>query len=255
MASSASRTELDQPLIGLSTYVETVRLGARDQPAALVPDSYVSAVGGADGCAVLLPPSPQGLVRVLSALDGLVLTGGPDLDPSLYGATAHKETDWPRKERDAWELALCNGALEMNLPLLAICRGLQVLNVSLGGSLHQHLPEVVGHESHRSAPGSTTRSRVVLDPLSVVASVLGAETEGLCRHHQAVDRLGDGLRAVGFAADGTVEAVEVPGRAFAVGVQWHPEDNCSDDRLFVALVAAAGAYRDAYGAGTRGAGG
>ncbi len=254
MASSASGTELDQPLIGLSTYVETVRLGARDQPVALVPDSYVRAVAGANGCAVLLPPSPRGLVRALSAVDGLVLTGGPDLDPGLYGATAHKETDWPGKERDAWELALCRGALEMNLPLLAICRGLQVLNVGMGGSLHQHLPDVVGHESHRSA-GSATRNRVVLDPLSVVGSVLGAETEGLCRHHQATDRLGDGLRAVGFAADGTVEAVEVPGRAFAVGVQWHPEDNCADGRLFVALVAAAGAYRDAYGARTHGTGG
>jgi gamma-glutamyl-gamma-aminobutyrate hydrolase PuuD len=251
VVSPTSDTEVDLPVIGLSTYVETASFGGRDRPAALLPQSYVSAIAGAYGCVVLLPPSPRGLVPLLSALDGLVLTGGPDLDPRLYGAAAHKETDRPRKERDAWELALCRGALEMNLPLLAICRGMQVLNVSLGGSLYQHLPEVVGHESHRTAPGSGTRNRVLLDPLSIVGSVLGKETEGLCRHHQAVDRLGDGLRAVGLADDGTVEAVEVAGRPFAVGVQWHPEDDCADDRLFVAFVAAAGAYRGAFGAHTR----
>jgi putative glutamine amidotransferase len=139
-------------------------------------------------------------------------------------------------------MALCRGALQGRVPLLAICRGLQMLNVSLGGTLHQHLPEVVGHDAHRAVLGQMTPNRVALEPGSAVGSVLGAETEGRCHHHQGVDRLADGLRAVGFAGDGTVEAVEVAGAGFAIGVQWHPEENPADPRLFMALVEAAGHY-------------
>ncbi|HUC14620.1 MAG TPA: gamma-glutamyl-gamma-aminobutyrate hydrolase family protein, partial [Acidimicrobiales bacterium] len=148
--------------------------------------------------------------------------------------------------------ALCRGALERELPLLAICRGLQVLNVSMGGTLHQHLPDVVGGDAHRSAPGQMTANRVTLNTGSAVGSILGsilgAETEGSCHHHQAIDRLGRGVQAVGFAGDGTVEAIEVQGNDFAIGVQWHPEDDQDDDRLFVALVEAASRYRDARAA-------
>jgi putative glutamine amidotransferase len=176
---------------------------------------------------------------VLEAMDGLVLTGGPDIDPRLYGSRPHQETDSPREDRDAWEMALCQGALERDVPLLAICRGLQLLNVSLGGTLHQHLPEVVGHDGHRAAPGQMSPNRVVLEPSTAVASILGPETEGRCHHHQGVDQLGERLRAVGLADDGSVEAVEVLGARFAVGIQWHPEDNPGDGRLFVALVEAA----------------
>jgi putative glutamine amidotransferase len=231
------------PLIGLSTYVEQARYGTWDEPAALVPSSYVTAVTRTGGCPVLLPPSPRGLEEVLNVLDGLVVIGGPDVDPHLYRAQPHPETDPPRHERDTWEVALCHGALQRDLPLLAICRGLQVLNVALGGSLHQHLPKVVGSGTHRPEPGRVHANHMVLRPGSMVAAVLGPEASGLCHHHQAVDRLGQGLEAVGFADDGTLEAAEVPAARFAVGVQWHPEDNPSDDRLFAALARAAGHYK------------
>jgi gamma-glutamyl-gamma-aminobutyrate hydrolase PuuD len=236
---------LDRPLIGLSTYVETARYGTWEQRVALLPHAYVDAVIRAGGGAVLLPPMPFEPPLVLGVLDGVVVTGGPDVDPGRYGASAHAQTDPPRQERDAWELALCEAALEMDLPLLAICRGLQVLNVALGGTLHQHLPEVVGHDSHRGTLGHMSPNSVAIEPGTAVASILGSGTEGLCHHHQALDRLGGRLHAVGFAPDGTVEAAEVPGRAFAIGVQWHPEDNPADDRLFAALVGAATHHRKA----------
>jgi putative glutamine amidotransferase len=210
-----------------------------DEPAALLPHSYVSAVTRAGGHPVLLPPAPWDPRAVLEVVDALVLTGGPDVGPGTYGAEPHDRTDPPRPERDSWEVALCHGALQQGLPLLAICRGLQVLNVALGGTLHQHLPDVLGHEGHRPVPGRTGPNQVALKPGSRAASILGARTEGRCHHHQAVDRLGQGMEAVGFADDGTVEAVEIAGRDFALGVQWHPEDDQADDRLFVALVEAA----------------
>ncbi len=260
MASNASDgAEAPPPLIGLSTYVDRARYGAWDEVAAILPYTYVRSVSRAGGCAVLLPPVPSGpeAVRstggraeaVLAALDGLIITGGPDVDPRLYGALPHSETDSPREERDAWEMALCRGALERELPLLAICRGLQVLNVSLDGTLHQHLPDVLGSDAHRATPGQMTANRVTLTAGSAVASILGAEAEGSCHHHQAIDQLGRRVQAVGFAGDGTVEAIEVQGNDFAVGVQWHPEDNQDDDRLFVALVEAASRYRDTRAAG------
>jgi gamma-glutamyl-gamma-aminobutyrate hydrolase PuuD len=227
------------PLIALSTYVERARFGVWDEPVALLPHSYVTAVARAGGHPVLLPPAPWDPRAVLELADALVLTGGPDVGPGTYGADAHEQTDSPREERDGWEIALCHGALQQGLPLLAICRGLQVLNVALGGTLHQHLPDVVGHDDHRLVPGRTSPNRVALKAGSRAASLLGARTEGHCHHHQAVDRLGEGLEAVGFADDGTVEAIEVQGGGFVLGVQWHPEDDEADDRLFVALVDAA----------------
>lgn len=237
MASSASRGA--GPLIGLSAAIEPARYGVWEETVAFVPDVYLSAITRAGGGAVLLPPMPFGPARVLEALDGLVLTGGRDVDPRLYGAEAHDRTDAPGEERDAWELSLCRAALDMDLPLLAVCRGLQVLNVCLGGTLHQHLPEIVGHDSHRASLGQMSPNQVTLEPGTAVASVMGSGTRGLCHHHQALDRLGSGLLAVGHAADGTVEAVEVTGKSFALGVQWHPEEDASDARLFAALVAAA----------------
>jgi gamma-glutamyl-gamma-aminobutyrate hydrolase PuuD len=206
--------------------------------------SYVSAVIRSGGCPVLLPPSPTEPSYVLSNLDALVVTGGPDVDPELYGAEAHPMTGAPRKERDAWEAALCRTALDEDLPMLAICRGLQLLNVALGGTLHQHLPDVVGNSDHRTALGQMNANLISLESDSSVAAILGTSAEGLCHHHQAIDRLGRRIRAVGFAPDGTIEAVEVSGQEFAIGVQWHPEDSPSDDRLFTALVGAAGRYRD-----------
>ena len=253
MASNASEGVETPPLIGLSTYVDRARHGAWDEVAAILPYTYVRSVSRAGGCAVLLPPSPDGPAAgqstparagaVLGALDGLIVTGGPDVDPRLYGALPHSKTDSPREERDAWEIALCRGALERDLPLLAICRGLQVLNVSLDGTLHQHLPDVLGSDAHRAAPGQMTANRVALNAGTAVASILGAETVGSCHHHQAIELLGRRVQAVGFAGDGAIEAVEVEGNGFAIGVQWHPEDDQDDDRLFVALVEAASRYR------------
>jgi putative glutamine amidotransferase len=237
--SASEPLALPPPLIGLSTYVERARHGAWDENCALLPYSYVEAVARAGGCPVLLPPFGSSATDVLEAVDGLVLTGGPDVDPRLYGSSPHHETDPPRESRDAWEMALCQSALQQDMPLLAVCRGLQLLNVSLGGTLHQHLPEVLGHETHRAALGQTSPNLVILEPGSTVASILGTEAEGLCHHHQGVDQLGGRLRAVGLADDGSVEAVEVLGSGFAVGVQWHPEEDRADGRLFVALVEAA----------------
>jgi len=233
------------PLVGLSTAVETARYGVWEERAALLRYAYVSAISRAGAAALLLPPMDLDPAPVLSVLDGVVVTGGPDIDPSRYGATPHVQTDAPRQERDAWEVALCQAAIKMELPLLAICRGLQVLNVAMGGTLHQHLPDIVGHDFHRVRLGQSHRNSVMVEPESAVASILGRETTGLCHHHQALDRLGRGLQAVGFAPDGTVEAVELPGPGFVIGVQWHPEDNPDDDRLFAAFVGAAAAYRRA----------
>lgn len=236
----------DGVLIGLTTYVEQSRHGVWDEMSALLPMSYVSAVIRAGGTPLLLPPAPAAPASVLSVLSGLIATGGPDVDPALYGAERHDETDRPRPERDAWESGLCRAALDMDLPLLAICRGLQVLNVALGGTLHQHVPEVIGTDAHRLVRGRMTPNDVNVSSGTALSSVLGPTTTVMCHHHQAVDQLGMRMQATAFAADGTIEGVEVEGHRFALGVQWHPETDESGDRLFQALVEAARAYRDAH---------
>jgi putative glutamine amidotransferase len=240
VASSASDGRVAAaPLVGLPTYVERARWGVWDRPAALLPASYVAAVADAGGVPVLLPPAaPGAAARVVAALDALILTGGADVDPGRYGADRGPATQDPRPDRDGWEVALVAAALDRDLPLLAICRGAQVLNVARGGSLDQHLPDVVGHPGHQPEPAVLGATRVRLAPGSPLASILGAEVKVPCYHHQAIRRLGEGIEAVGWADDGTIEAAVVPGRRFAVAVQWHPEDG-DDPRLFRALVAAA----------------
>ena len=227
-----------RPLIGLTTYVEVARWGPWEERAALLPEQYIQSVLAGGGLAVMLPPG-AGAAAVLARLDGLILTGGPDVDPARYGADAHPETGAPRTDRDEWELALCRLALERDLPLLAICRGAQILNVACGGSLHQHLPDQVGHAGHRPAPGTMGMTGVALETGSLVGRVLGSEVTVFCSHHQALDRIGADITVVGRAEDGTIEAVEITGRRFAVGVQWHPEDHPTDRRIFTALVDAA----------------
>lgn len=233
----------DAPLIGLTTYAEQARHGPWDEMSALLPMEYVSAVIRAGGTPVLLPPSPNDRVGVLDALSGLVLTGGPDVDPELYGAARHADTDPPRRDRDAWEAALCRAALDRDMPLLAVCRGLQVMNVALGGTLHQHLPDVLGSDRHRAVRGQMARVAVTVQAGTEVAAVLGTAAEGLCHHHQAIDRPGLGVTAVAWADDATIEAIEVEGHRFAIGIQWHPEAG-DDDRLFKALVQSAAGYRE-----------
>lgn len=232
------------PRIGLTTYREPAMWGVWDEPADLLPVSYAASVEGAGGAALLLPPARSELVAaVLDGLHGLVLAGGADVDPARYDVERDSRTGPARPDRDSWELALARGALERDLPLLAVCRGMQVLNVALGGALVQHLPDVVGHEAHCPSIGVHARHGVSLAQGSRVAASLGERADVATYHHQSVGRLGRQLVAVGWADDGTVEAVESPAAYWVVGVQWHPEV-LGGAPLFAAFVAAAAAYRD-----------
>jgi putative glutamine amidotransferase len=206
------------------------------------PLAYVTAVERAGGRALLVPPSEDAVPETLDALDGLILSGGEDLHPESYGAEAHPETQNPRPDRDRAELALLAGALERDMPVLAICRGSQVLNVGLGGDLVQHLPDVVGSERHKHTPGEFADHDVDLLEDSRLAKVLGERAPVKSHHHQGYGRLGEGLEPVGWAEDGTIEALEHPSKRFALGVLWHPEEG-EDLALFEALVREAAEYR------------
>ena len=224
-----------KPLIGITTYVEPAAWGHWQLEAALVPYDYVRAVERAGGRAVLVPPDDDGNEEVLAALDGLIFSGGNDLTPESYGAEPDPTTNGTNPARDRGELALLRAALERELPVLAICRGLEVLNVLRGGDLVQHLPDVVGHEGHRAVAGEFSRHAVRVDPSSRIERVNG-EVES--HHHQGLGKIGDGLREVAWAEDGVVEALEDPDKPFVVGVLWHPEAG-EDQRLFEQLVEAA----------------
>jgi putative glutamine amidotransferase len=242
------------PLIGITTYDGPAQWRGWSMAADLLPRSYVDAVRRAGGRPVLLPPggSPAEAAATVAGLDGLIVSGGEDVDPAHYGAARQPETGAANPERDTWELAVVNCALAGAVPLLAICRGHQVLNVALGGTLHQHLPHVVGHEAHSGEPSEFGWHPVRIGGTGALAGIFGPDGPGAegpwlnvpTHHHQAVDRLGRGLVASAWAEDGTVEAVEftAPGpgtpASFAVGVQWHPEED-GDPRLFTALVNAA----------------
>lgn len=234
MASSASEPR-GGPLIGISTYLERTRFGVWDLPAAVLPRGYLDGVVAAGGTPVLLPPAGDRTPAQLSRMDGLVIAGGADIDPSRYGATREPATGPPRPDRDTAEWALIEHALTLGIPLLGVCRGMQLLNVVLGGTLHQHLPQVVGNTDHLPRPGTFGRVRVKIAPDSRLAGILGEPVEVHCHHHQSLDRLGTGLVPAAWAGDGTVEAVELADR-FVVGVQWHPEADGADRRLFEALV-------------------
>jgi putative glutamine amidotransferase len=224
-----------KPLIGITTYVEPASWGHWQLEAALVPYDYVRAVERAGGRAVLVPPDADGSEEVLDALDGLIFSGGNDLTPESYGAEADPETNGTNPARDRGELALLTAALERDLPVLAICRGVEVLNVVRGGDLVQHLPDVVGHEEHRAAVGEFSEHAVQVDPSSRFGEV---RSNVKSHHHQGLGRIGEGLREVAWAEDGVVEAVEDPEKPFVVGVLWHPEAG-EDQRLFEQLVEAA----------------
>jgi putative glutamine amidotransferase len=226
---------MTKPLIGITTYVEPASWGHWHLDAALVPYDYVRAVERAGGRAVLVPPDDEGIEEVLDALDGLVFSGGNDLAPESYGAEADPATSGTNPARDRGELALLTAALERDLPVLAICRGVEVLNVARGGDLVQHLPDVVGHEEHRAVVGEFSEHGVRVDPDSRLGEVPGPVKS---HHHQGLGRIGDGLREVAWADDGVVEAVEDPEKPFLVGVLWHPEAG-EDQRLFDQLVEAA----------------
>ncbi|GAB3492939.1 gamma-glutamyl-gamma-aminobutyrate hydrolase family protein [Amycolatopsis cihanbeyliensis] len=241
MASNGSEAG-SGPVIGLTTYTELARFGVWEVDAAVLHRSYVDCVVRAGGIPMLLPPVGAGYAERLAAIDGLVLVGGADVDPARYDQPPHAGTV-TRPERDEFEFGLLEHALAATVPVLGVCRGMEVLNVALGGTLIQHLPETTGSSAHQPAVATFGSSTITLAEGSRAAGILGAETSCRCYHHQAVDRLGAGLRAVGWAADGTVEAVELPGEPFVLGVQWHPEQDQDDLRLFAALVAAARAFR------------
>jgi putative glutamine amidotransferase len=225
-----------RPIIGMTSYVLAADWGVwRDLPTALVPHDYTEAVRLVGGRAVILPPDDHD-TDVLDRLDGLILTGGPDLHPSLYGQDRGPHTV-THAERDTAELLLLRAALDRDLPILGICRGMQLLTIAAGGTLHQHLPDVLGHEKHRPGPGVYGSQQAVLEPDSRIAALMGDDLTINCFHHQGVADPGS-LTVTGRAADGLPEVVEDPERRFVLGVQWHPEVS-RDRRLFGALVAAA----------------
>jgi putative glutamine amidotransferase len=230
---------MGRPLIGITTYREQARWGFWDVPAVLLPANYADAVAESGGEPVLLPTGAVS-AEAVGRLDGLVLAGGADVDPARYDEEAGPHTTSTRPERDASEVALLQGALDRDLPLLAICRGMQLLNVLLGGTLIQHVPDVPGAQAHQLGLGLFAEREVRTAPESAVGALLGPAVTVDCHHHQALDRVANGVTPCAWAEDGLVEAVEVPGRRFCVGVQWHPEAG-DDRRLFAALVRAAGA--------------
>jgi putative glutamine amidotransferase len=222
-----------KPLIGISTYLERTRFGLWDVEAAVLYRGYLDCVVSAGGNPVMLPPVGTWTAETIAFLDGLVIAGGADVDPAAYGAEKHEKTGEPRRDRDDAEFALVEAALKIDLPVLGVCRGMQVLNVALGGTLHQHI------EGHNPAPGVFEHTDIEIVGDSLLHDVLGDATTVQCHHHQSLDRVADGLRVTAAAPDGTVEAVELEGAPFVVGVQSHPEQDTEDLRLFEALVEAA----------------
>ncbi len=231
-----------KPVVGITTYLTRARFGTWEEDTALVPADYVRAVERAGGRALLVPPSEDAVEETLDALDGLLFSGGSDLGPDTYGHEAHPETKGVVPERDRGELALLQAALARDMPVLAVCRGSQILNVALGGDLVQHLPEVVGDEKHKHTPGEYSDHDVTVEPETRLGSLLGEHAPVKSHHHQGFGRLGEGLREAARAEDGTLEALEDPSRRFALGVLWHPEAG-EDMRLFEALVTEARGYR------------
>jgi putative glutamine amidotransferase len=243
------------PRVGLTTYREPASWGVWSEPADLLPATYADAIRGAGGVPILLPPATgvgaearAAAESVVDGLHGLVLSGGADIDPTRYDAPRDQHTGPERADRDGWEIALVQAALRRDLPLLGVCRGMQVLAVALGGTLTQHLPDAVGNQTHQPTVGVHGRHVVQLAAGSRIAEWLGDRAEVATYHHQSVDRLPAEATANGWAEDGTVEAFELRDQTWTVGVQWHPEvyDGAP---LFAAFVAACQAWRGADATG------
>ena len=235
-----------RPVIGITSYAQEASWGVWRLPAALIPLAYVDSIERAGGRAVVIPPAEEDVEETLDALDGIVLSGGADIDPARYGQEGHAATSGVERFRDDYEFALLERALERDMPVLGICRGSQVLNVGLGGDLVQHLPDF-SDETHKDVPGDFADHEVDVEPGTRVGGLLGNRAPVKSHHHQGFGRLGDGLVVSARADDGTVEAVEDPERRFAVGVLWHPEAG-EDMALFAALVEEARAYRESRSA-------
>ncbi|MEU4565165.1 gamma-glutamyl-gamma-aminobutyrate hydrolase family protein [Micromonospora sp. NPDC023956] len=229
-----------RPVVGISTYEEHATWRGWHRRASLVPTDFVGGLAEVGAIPVLLPPSggDAEATRVLAGVDGVLLVGGADIDPALYGGQVGPHTGTLAPERDRWESALLRVALAANLPVLGVCRGMQLLNVVRGGSLTPHLPALVGTDDHQPAGSEFATNRIRLRADALPGSVLGAEQLVACYHHQSIDALGGGLVASGWTEDGTVETISDPDRRFVVGVQWHPEID-PERRLFRAFVEAA----------------
>jgi len=234
-----------KPVIGITTYLTRAQWGAWDLDTALVPFSYVQSVARAGGAPLLVPPAAA-VNETLDVVDGLVFSGGSDLDPELYNDAAHPETTGVVRERDDFELTLMQAALARDTPVLAICRGSQVLNIALGGNLEQHVPDRVGTRLHKERAGEFAEHDVEVLEGTRLAAILGGRGDVKSHHHQGYGALGAGLREAARAPDGTVEALEDPSRRFTLGVLWHPEEG-EDLALFEALVRTAGEYATGRG--------
>jgi putative glutamine amidotransferase len=231
---------VSRPLIALTSYAEVISWGGwRDVPAAMLPWTYVSRVAGAGGAPTLLPAVPEAAQDVVNRVDALLVSGGPDIDPALYGADRDRMTQPADQARDATDLAALAAARHRGIPVLAICRGAQLLAVASGGTLHQHLP---GHAPH--TVGRFEQHTVQIAPESKLGAALGSSATLLCYHHQGIDRLGSGLVATAWNEEGGIEGVEDPSAPFVVAVQAHPEEPSDTAALFAAFVRAAVRFRD-----------
>lgn len=240
---------LSRPIIGICGAIEQVSWGAWTVLANLSPRSYVLAVQAAGAMAIVLPPDDSAAEQpgeMLDLLDGLILAGGSDIDPATHGAEPHPETKGSRPERDRFELGLSHAALERDMPVLGICRGMQLLNVSCGGTLEQHLPDRIASERHRHTPGSFADHGVRITEGALAARAVGATAAAVkSHHHQGVGELGEDVTITGWAVeDDVIEAIELPGKAYALGVLWHPEED-QRSRVIASLVQSARDYRSA----------
>ena len=233
-----------RPVIGITAYAQQAQFGAWDVPTALVPLTYVRAVEDAGGRALVVPPSEDGVEETLGVLDGLIFSGGADLDPELWGDEPHEETFGVDPLRDRAELALLTGALERDLPVLAICRGSQVLNVALGGDLEQHIPDSLGHDEHKEVSGTFSEHPVEVVPGTRLHEIVGGDSHIKSHHHQGFRKLGSRPARGCPGSRRHAGGRRGPSRRFALGVLWHPEAG-EDRRLFEALVEEARVYRAA----------
>lgn len=224
-----------RPIIGITTYIELAAWGVWNKPAAILPATYIRAVEAAGGRPALLPPMAEAGPETLRALDGVIFSGGSDIDPVLYGREPHPETKIIRPERDQGELHLIAAALDTDIPLLAICRGMELLNIACGGTLEQHLPDRTSDVQHKGGQGRYASHEVTIKPDSRLGGILGSNVKVESHHHQAPELVGEGLDEVAWASDDTIEGIEMPSKRFVLGVIWHPEEG-EDPSLFQALV-------------------
>ncbi|MBV8989038.1 MAG: gamma-glutamyl-gamma-aminobutyrate hydrolase family protein [Solirubrobacterales bacterium] len=240
-----------RPAIGISSNLVRAQWGAWDRTAVLLSMGYITAIQQAGALALMLPPDPEAVAApdaVLDRIDGLIISGGADIDPGSYGAEPHPLTKSTVPERDRFEIALTRRSVELDMPVLGICRGMQLLNVAFGGTLIQHVPDEVGHEQHRRYLGTFDNAdhEVRLIPGSLAEAAAGETIHNtLSHHHQGVAKIGEGLEVTGYSTlDDLPEAIEAPERRFVLGVQWHPEAD-QQSRVISALVEQARAYRGA----------